>query len=377
MNAKSVRMLLIAWPYVACLGLAALPPISAQESRPPAKTPDIQGTWDLVSWEKNGKDQNRTNVRFFITGARIYAEGVPLPDDERFGSWSYELGRSDKPNVALMNLSAFQGRVVVPGLCELDGATLRIVLGRVPDAKVKVDRPMEFATRPGTDQLLFVLKRAAAADDPIALLRKLGGNETITVWGGVHLDSDQAKNDDLAIIKKLPVIGTLTLRRCQITDAGLVHLKDMADLQYLRLDSLPITDEGLVHLEGLRKLTDLEVNCAQVSGAGLKRLTRLKSLELQRSAFTDADLAHLQGLTRLERLDLSDTAITDAGLVHLKPLSNLDRLFLDNTKVTDASLEQLQGLTRLRLLNLRGTKVTDKGARALKAALPALEDIVR
>jgi hypothetical protein len=67
----------------------------------------------------------------------------------------------------------------------------------------------------------------------------------------------------------------------------------------------------------------------------------------------------------------------DAGLVHLKPLVNLGSLFLDNTRVTDAGLEHLRGLTRLRHLRLQGTKVTDKGVRALKAALPKLEEIER
>jgi hypothetical protein len=64
-------------------------------------------------------------------------------------------------------------------------------------------------------------------------------------------------------------------------------------------------------------------------------------------------------------------------LVHLKRLINLDRLFLDNTKGTDAGLEHLQGLTRLRILRIPGTKVTDKGVRALRAAIPDLEDIAR
>jgi hypothetical protein len=383
MTAQIVRRLLIVGPCVACLWLAAVPPIFAQEAQPPATTPDIQGTWNLVSWEKNGKNQQETKVPFFITASRIYADGVPLPDDKHFKTWPYELGPSDKPNVAILNLIRFQGRELVPGLCQLEGETLRIVLGQatkthgLPLAKVEVDRPADFATRPGTDQLLFVLKRAAAADDPISLLRKRGNSETITGWGNIYLDSEQTTNDDLAIIKKLPEIGSLTLRRCQITDAGLVHLKDMTGLQYLTLADMPITDAGLVHLEGLPRLTDLAVKCAKVSGAGVKRLTRLQSLRLEDSAFTDADLAHLEGLTRLECLSLRNTAITDAGLVHLKPLLNLDRLFLENTQVTDAGLEHLQGLTRLRNLRLGGTKVTDKGVRALRAALPDMEDIVR
>jgi hypothetical protein len=379
MKASFARTPLIVGPCAACLWLAAVPPAFARDAKPPAKTPDIQGTWNLVSWQKNGKRQKRTSVLFFITESTIYADGVPLPDDKGFKLWPYELGPGDKPDVATLNLIGLQGRVVVPAICELDGTTLRIVLGRVtqtrglPVAEVKVDRPTDFATKPGTDQLLFVLTRAAAADDPVLLLRKLGGSTT----GGVYLDSDKARNQDLAVIKKLPMVHTLTLRRCQITDAGLVHLKDMADLQFLTLADMPITDKGLVHLEGLRHLRDLTVRCAKVSGPGLRGLTRLTSLGLQDSAYTDAGLAHLRGLTKLERLDLRNTAITDAGLVHLKPLVNLDRLFLDNTKVTDAGLEHLHSLARLRALSIRGTKVTDKAVRALEAAIPDLDEIRR
>jgi hypothetical protein len=385
MKAKFVRMFLILWPCVTSLCLAASPPIFAQEPKRQGKTPDIQGTWNLVSWERNGKDQKPQRVRLFITESQIYSEGMPLPDDKGLESWHYELGPGDKPSTGVMNLDGLQGRELVPGLCALDGATLRIVLGRVtatqglPLKEVKVDRPKEFATRPGSDQLLLVLKRAAAADDPISLLRKLGGSPTITL-GDIHLGSEQAKqarNEDLAIIKKYPLIHALELRGCPITDAGLVHLKDMANLQYLTLADMPVTDKGLVHLEGLPKLTDFTVNCAKISGAGLKHLTGITSLALEGSAFTDADLAHLEGLTKLECLNLRKTAITDAGLVHLKRLINLDRLFLENTKVTDAGLVHLQGLTKLRNLRLRGTKVTEKGVRALQAALPDLEEIVR
>jgi len=380
---KFVRVLLIVWLCVAYLGLAACPPNFAQEPKRQAKTPDIQGTWDLVSWERNGKDQKRQRVRIFITHSQIYSDGVPLPNDKGFRSWPYELAPGDKPNVAIMNLIGLQGRVLVPALCALDGETMRIVLGRetltrgLPRKEVKVDRPKEFVTKPGSGQLLLVLKRVAAADDPIALLRKLGGNANITLGTGVYLDSEQAKDHDLAIIKKLPGIYALSLRRCRITDAGLVHLKDMADLEHLTLADMPVTDAGLVHLEGLLKLTDFEVKCAKVSGAGLKRLTSLTSLGLLDSTFTDADLAHLRGLAKLDRLDLSNTAITNAGLVHLKPLINLRTLFLRNTRVTDAGLGHLEGLTRLRDLDIRGTKVTAKGVRTLKVANPGIESIQR
>src|SRR5262249_26875341 len=161
-------------PCVAWLWLAASPTLFAQGPKPQAKMPDIQGTWNLVSWQRNGKDQKLRSVRIFITQPWIYSDGVPLPDDRGGQTWHYEVAPGDRPNAAIINLVGSQGRDLVPAICALDGATLRIVLGRVtktralPIEKVKVDRPKEFATRPGSDQLLLVLKRAAAADDPLS-----------------------------------------------------------------------------------------------------------------------------------------------------------------------------------------------------------------
>jgi hypothetical protein len=83
-----------------------------------------------------------------------------------------------------------------------------------------------------------------------------------------------------------------------------------------------ITDAGLVHLQGL---------------------SQLEVLWLYNTNITDAGLVHLQGLSQLQRLMLGNTKVTDAGLVHLQGLSQLQRLMLGNTRVTH------QGVKRLRL----------------------------
>src|SRR5262245_28119699 len=188
MDATCVRMLRIVWPCLACLWLASSRLNFAEGPKPQAKTPDIQGTWNLVSCERNGKDQKlQKSVRIFLTEDWIYAEGMSLPDAEGVDYCRCELSPGDKPSVALLNLSLYQGREMVPGICTLDGTTLRIVLGRVtktralPLKDVPVDRPKELATRPGSDQVLLVLKRPAAADDPLSLLRKRGGSPTPTL----------------------------------------------------------------------------------------------------------------------------------------------------------------------------------------------------
>ena len=71
------------------------------------------------------------------------------------------------------------------------------------------------------------------------------------------------------------------------------------------LDNTKVTDAGLVHLQGLSQLQDLGLDDTKV---------------------TDAGLVHLQGLSQLQVLELDNTKVTDAGLVHLQGLSQLQAL---------------------------------------------------
>ena len=107
--------------------------------------------------------------------------------------------------------------------------------------------------------------------DPIAALKKLGTRFTLNDQGEVvHIDYYGPKS----------------------TDAGLVHLKGLTNLQAL-LPPHQITDVGLAHLKGL---------------------TKLRILNLEHTQITDAGLVHLKGLTKLWFLNLIDTQITDAGV---------------------------------------------------------------
>lgn len=104
------------------------------------------------------------------------------------------------------------------------------------------------------------------------------------------------------------------------------HFKSLIYLRYLGPDGGQITDAELVNIE---------------------RLTNLEILHIGATHVTDAGLMHLQALTRLRWLTLSDTQVTDAGLKHLSRLTCLRDLSLSGTQVTDAGLENLRGLTQL------------------------------
>jgi hypothetical protein len=164
----------------------------------------------------------------------------------------------------------------------------------------------------------------------------------------------------------------------QATDAGLVHLQSLAQLQSLNLHGTQITDAGLAQLLGLPRLTDLNVGETQVTDAGLvhlRALPQLTELDLSYTRVTDAGLVSLQGLAQLQSLNLHGTQVTDAGLVHLKGLTCLTNLRLAGAQVTDFGLVQLRGLTQLRSLNLDGTQTTDAGVQKLQRALPNLQII--
>ena len=174
-----------------------------------------------------------------------------------------------------------------------------------------------------------------SGDDAVAALKKLGA---------------RIKQDDQGEVVEVRIAST------KVTDADLVHLKGLTNLQSLVIGSFgsqsQITDAGLVHLKGL---------------------TNLHTLRLVQTQVTDAGLVHLKGLTNLEHLDLTNTKVTDAGLVHLVGLTKLEGLELSRTPITDARLVHLRGLTKLEWLYLEETQVTDTGVAELQKALPNCE----
>jgi hypothetical protein len=158
-----------------------------------------------------------------------------------------------------------------------------------------------------------------------------------------------------------------------IDDEALGLLRHFPRLKSLNICEGKITDAGLVPLTALIDLEDLRISHAKLSHAGwarLCRLPRLESLSIDDAALHDADLLYLQELPRLQALHLWRVNITDAGLVHLKKLTRLETLSLRGITVTEAGLMQLQGIPRLRTLTLWGTALSERGLAQVKEALP-------
>ena len=135
----------------------------------------------------------------------------------------------------------------------------------------------------------------------IAAIEKLGGKVTFDA-------NNQA------------VFG-VSLRKTEVTDAGMVYLKALTSLEDLDLSHTKLTDAGLEHLKGL---------------------TKLRWLGLGGTKVTDAGLVHLKGLTKLQWVGLAETKVTDAGLEHLKKLTNLQSLYLGESRVTKEGVAKFQ-----------------------------------
>lgn len=141
------------------------------------------------------------------------------------------------------------------------------------------------------------------------------------------------------------VVG-VGLDQTRVTDAGMVHLKGMPNLQTLSLTYTDITDLGLTHIKGLNNLQSLDLYDTQITDKGLdnlKGLKNLRTLKLGRTRVTDAGMVHLEGMTNLQTLSLIYTDITDLGLTHIKGLKNLKTLHLDEwTLFSETSIADLK-----------------------------------
>ena len=153
---------------------------------------------------------------------------------------------------------------------------------------------------------------ASAVDKPapteaekaaIAEIRKAGGQVIELAQNdsrldvAFHLADGKITDDNLIPLKSLPQLAQLNLRGREITNVGLVHLKDLKGLIRLHLEKTKITDDGLVSLTGLENLEYLNLYGTEVTDAGLK---------------------HLEGLKKLRKLYLWQTKVSDAGVAALK-----------------------------------------------------------
>jgi uncharacterized protein (TIGR03067 family) len=113
----------------------------------------LQGTWKVVSMEKDGKQAPDEVIReqkpWVIKGDKIITD-----EKAKDGTSTYKLDPSKKPKA--IDISHPESDVKsTPGIYALEGDTLKLCLS-YPANK---DRPTEFAAKKGSKVLLIVFKR--------------------------------------------------------------------------------------------------------------------------------------------------------------------------------------------------------------------------
>lgn len=220
----------------------------------------------------------------------------------------------------------------------------------------------------------------------LSLIQRILGTDFLTEVIAINLARNNSQtNDDFAKhVQDLRSLRLLIIRDTQATDAAMVVIGQLDDLEGLYLFGNPrITDFGMNYIGRLKSLRHLEIHTmdipARVTDDGLgklKELTSLEGLVAQSHQFTDEGLEHLKGLKNLKRLILDnpppgfENGISDEGLIHLQGLTNLEELWLQDTQVTDRGLEYLKPLLKLKKLLVGKTRVTREGAMKLEQALP-------
>ncbi len=190
----------------------------------------------------------------------------------------------------------------------------------------------------------------------------------------VELRLDFVPFEDNHVTKLSPLknLATIWFLHTAITNKSLRHLGTMSALQHLVLKKTDITDGGLVHLRDLQNLTTLLLP-SEITDNGLEELANLDNLlhlDISNTKVTDKGLEFVSTMKNLQTLCLNDTAIGDKGLNHLGNLSNLRTLYLSGTKITDKGIVNLEKLSQLDYLEIRDNNVTEASLQKLRAAAP-------
>lgn len=190
------------------------------------------------------------------------------------------------------------------------------------------------------------------------------------------LTDTQLSDRDLACLRNLSKLRSLSIPNSQITDAGCSHFYSLPALEYANLSNSSFSDAGLAHLKYCRHLQSLVLDETPIHGkgfAGFSSNSKLVALSLNHTPFDDSGMEFLAKLPNLEILHFNGTKITDRSLALLSSLP-LEVLCIEETRVTSAGLAHLRSHPTLKHLMLDETDIGDDGVVHL-ATMPLLNNL--
>jgi uncharacterized protein (TIGR03067 family) len=136
------------------LGFIIVGFVASRESKAEDAKSELEGTWNLVSVERDGRAiRPQTNLKMITTGDKF----VLKAGDEVVVAGTIKLDPSKKPKTVDTTYTEGPNKdQTLKGIYEVDGDTAKFCRAGAPDQ----DRPTEFKIKAGSGGLLSVYKRA-------------------------------------------------------------------------------------------------------------------------------------------------------------------------------------------------------------------------
>lgn len=175
--------------------------------------------------------------------------------------------------------------------------------------------------------------------------------------------------EGLKLVAEINRLHQLDLRHCDgLTNESLADLKNARELKRLNLTGTKVTDAGLVHLAGLDQLEELNLIYSGARFAfddkGTGKPAAIGFKKLRSLTLSSVDSRGLDYLARMENLrDLHlgvCVDIADANaLKKLKGLRRLEIIADADSGIYDSFLDDLLGLENLCWVSIRGSRTSD------------------
>jgi serine/threonine protein kinase len=175
-------------------------------------------------------------------------------------------------------------------------------------------------------------------------LEKLRMSELV----GLDLTGTSVSDRSLASVAAgCPKLHWVQLRgNARVTDQGIISLTRLPLLNALLLQDMPqITDECLIAVASAKAIKSLVLRGDRISDTGMAHLSdgaQLNTVDLSSTRITSNGVKSLAKLSSLRNLNLSETAIGDDCLTSIISMSALKTLNVASTSISPAGLRKLE-----------------------------------
>lgn len=146
---------------------------------------------------------------------------------------------------------------------------------------------------------------ASDVDVLIDALQKQHASLSRLTIENVKIDDEQFEK-----ISKLPEIEFLDLIRTNVTQAGLIHLKNMENLEEFNLTTNLMADEGTIHFKRAPNLKKLWISCDRLTNDSVAEFSKLKQIEsliiLSENMTKEAEAQLIEALPEAEKVVITD-----------------------------------------------------------------------